>query len=82
MAIKKGEGTHHPTVQVWTVVVKQAGVLKWKDALRVGVGVGIFAIAAVVFDYWDRLEHGARDLHQWSQGCLVRAFEILRRSNR
>ncbi len=58
--------------QLWSSFRKEADALKWKDGLRVGVGVAIFAIAAVVFDYQDRLEDGRRDLHQWSQGCLVR----------
>ncbi len=57
---------------LWSSFCKEAEALKWKDALRVGVGVVIFAIAAVILDYQDRLENGRRDLHQWSQGCLVR----------
>ncbi|CAL8470573.1 g10115 [Coccomyxa elongata] len=64
----------------WSALVllrKEAEVLKWKDGLRVGVGVAIFAIASVVFDYQDRLEDGRRDLHQWSQGCLWGAMTII-----
>ncbi len=57
---------------LWSSICNEAEALKLKDALRVGIGVAIFAIAAVILDYQDRLENGRRDLHQWSQGCLVR----------
>ncbi|BDA45831.1 hypothetical protein COCOBI_07-6180 [Coccomyxa sp. Obi] len=62
---------------LWSSFCKEAEALKWKDALRVGIGVVIFAIASVIFDYQDRLENGRRDLHQWSQGCLWGAITMI-----
>ncbi|BDA45832.1 hypothetical protein COCOBI_07-6190 [Coccomyxa sp. Obi] len=63
--------------RLWSSFCKGAEALKWKDALRVGVGVAIFATAAAIFDYYDRLENYRRDLHQWSQGCLWGAMTII-----
>lgn len=75
MAVINGMGdskTDGLVRRLWASFYKLAEALKWKDALRAAVGVGMFAIAAVVLDSQDRMGKGHGEFHQWAQGCLVR----------
>jgi hypothetical protein len=50
---------------------KHADAVSWKDALRQGIGVAIFAVLSVIFTWESTIHNGNLELQEWSQGCLV-----------